>query len=315
MQDYPFFSVIIPVKNEAEILKKCLNSLLNLDYPKNRLEIIIADGLSTDNTKEVAESFGAKVVRNEKEVVVSGRNVGFEVAQGDLIAFTDADCTFSKFWLKNSLKYFQDPWVAGIGGPTILPEEATVFEKAVDCLFEIAELFSATSHRKNIDLFRETEDLPGCNAIYKREVLKKVMPVEENFLTAEDVWMNYCIKKIGYKFVYAGDVLVWHHRRSSPKKFLRQIYRFSIGRLQVGKRNSNLISKWHIIVGSGLLFLVGFFCFFWITIFLLFLFSLSKKKSFYFFLNFLLVVFIFLLGWSLGFWRELLFPLKDIKGR
>jgi len=315
MQEYPFISIIIPVKNEGEILKRCLNSIKNLDYPKEKLEIIVADGNSYDNTKEVAESFGAKVVLNEKEVVVSARNVGFKVAEGDLIAFTDADCTFSKLWLKNSLKYFQDYSIAGVGGPTLLPKEATVFEKAIDYLFQIAELLSATSHRKNVNLSRETEDLPGCNAIYRKDILARVMPVEESFLTAEDVWMNYCIRKLGYKFIYAGDVLVWHHRRSSPKRFLHQIYRFSIGRLQVGKRNSNLLSIWHIIVGSGFPFLVGFFFFFWITFFLLFLFSFFKKRTLFFFLNFLVVVFLFLFGWSIGFWQELIFPLKDIKGR
>jgi len=315
MQEYPFISIIIPVKNEGEILKRCLNSIKNLDYPKDRLEIIVADGNSWDNTKEVAESFGAKVILNEKGVVVSARNVGFKVARGDIIVFTDADCTFSKFWLKNSLKYLNEPDVAGVGGPTILPQEATTFEKAVDYLFEMAELLSITCHLKNINLSKEVKDIPGCNAIYKRQILEKVMPVEESFLTAEDVWMNYCIRKLGYKLIYANDVLVWHYRRSNPKRFLRQIYRFSIGRLQVGKRNTNLLSIWHIIVGSGLPFFIGFFLFFWITFFILFLFSWLKKRSLYFFLNFLIVIFLFLFGWSIGFWRELFFPLKNIKGK
>ncbi|MCM8799784.1 MAG: glycosyltransferase [Candidatus Omnitrophica bacterium] len=313
MLKFPFISIVIPVKNDAEILKKCLNSLIELDYPKDSLEIIVADGNSSDNTRKLAESFGAKVVLNEKEVVVSGRNVGFKVSRGDFIAFTDADCIFDKRWLKNALKYFKISGVGGVGGPTFLPKESTNFEKAVDLIFSLTESFSATAHRKKVLSFKEVNDIPGCNAIYKREALEKVMPVEEIFLTAEDVWMNYCIKRYGFKLIMAEDVYIWHHRRSSPKRFLHQIYRFSVGRLQVGKRNFNLLHPLHIILGLGLpIFLFIFFYFlilFFISIFFLKIRSISSL------LNFLLASTLFLFGWSAGFWRELLLPLRDIKGK
>ena len=107
MTDNPFISVIIPVKNEAILLSRCLDSLKHLNYPQEKLEIIIADGLSTDNTRDVALSYGAKLVANEKQVVGSGRNCGFKESKGSLIAFTDADCIFHPDWLKNSVKYFK----------------------------------------------------------------------------------------------------------------------------------------------------------------------------------------------------------------
>ncbi|MCM8792533.1 MAG: glycosyltransferase [Candidatus Omnitrophica bacterium] len=324
---YPFVSIIIPVKNEAEILKRCLTSLFNLDYPQDSLEIIVADGNSSDETPTVAEDFGAKVVFNEKEVVVSGRNVGFKASRGDLVAFTDADCTFDSSWLKNSLKYFEIPGVGGVGGPTFLPKESSDFEKAVDLIFLLAENFSLTVHRKKVLSFREVNDLPGCNAIYKREALEKVIPVEEIFLTAEDVWMNYRIRQFGFKLIMAEDVYLWHHRRSNPKRFLRQVYRFSIGRVQVGMNNLRLLHPLHILVGWSLpAFLFVFFYLLIknpsvliyllvIVIISLFLFSFLETKSMKVSLNFLLAIFIFIIGWSLGFWRQIIFPLKEIRGK
>ncbi|MCM8792653.1 MAG: glycosyltransferase [Candidatus Omnitrophica bacterium] len=326
MSDYPLVSIVIPVKNEAEILKRCLNSLLNLDYPRDSLEIIVADGNSSDETPKVAESFGAKVVFNEKEVVVSGRNVGFKASRGDLVAFTDADCTFDSRWLKNSLKYFEMPRVGGVGGPTLLPEESSDFEKAVDLIFLLAEKFSATAHRKEVSSFREVDDLAGCNAIYKREVLEKVMPIEEVFLTAEDVWMNYRIRHFGFRLIMAEDVYVWHYRRSSPKRFLRQVYRFSIGRIQVGMRNLCLLHSLHILTGWSLpVFLFIFFyslfknpsvlLYLMIIIIALLIFSFLKTKSLRVSLSFILASFLFVFAWSVGFWRQLLFPLKEIRGK
>ena len=106
--EYPFVSVIIPTKNEEALIGNGLSSLKDLDYPPERLEIIIADGLSSDRTAEIAESYGAEVVLDHRKSVASGRNAAFAVARGELIAISDADCTMDRNWLKNCLKYFQD---------------------------------------------------------------------------------------------------------------------------------------------------------------------------------------------------------------
>jgi cellulose synthase/poly-beta-1,6-N-acetylglucosamine synthase-like glycosyltransferase len=329
IKDYPLISVVIPVKNEAALLSRCLESLMKLDYPKEGLEIIIADGLSTDNTKDVASSFGVKVVANDRQIVVSGRNRGFEVARGDIIAFTDADCIFDARWLRNSIKYFtDDDLVGGVGGVTLAPQDSSSFEKAVDFLFHLAEIFQTTAHRRHSNSAKEVNDIPGCNSLYRKSVLSKVMPVDENLLTAEDVWMNLCIKNYGYKFILAPDVILWHYRRSSPKRFLRQIYRFAIGRMQVGRRAPKLFNIFHILAALSLpvllvagiffyfsaalsLFLKIILAFFIVVLFL----SWVKTKSPLVALNLPLVVVIFIFAWSIGFLKELFFPLKEAKGK
>ena len=206
MGENPFVSVVIPVKNEAGILRDCLESLSRLDYPKERLEIILADGRSTDNTKEIGLAYGVKIVTNAKGIVSSGRNRGFEEAKGELIAFTDADCIFDVSWLKNSPKYFSDEKVAGIGGMTFAPRESSNFEKAIDFIFRLAELFQVTSHRRGSPIAKEVKDIPGCNAIYRKEALAKIMPIDEGLLTAEDVWMNFSLRKSGYRFIPSPDI-------------------------------------------------------------------------------------------------------------
>jgi len=114
----PFISIIIPAKNEEKLIRSCITSLHALDYPKEKLEIIVVDGLSTDQTDIVARELGATVISNVKQIVSPGRNIGFENAKGELIAFTDADCIVDKNWLASSVKYFeQDETVACVGGP------------------------------------------------------------------------------------------------------------------------------------------------------------------------------------------------------
>ena len=65
MTPLPFVSIIIPAKNEEKLLRGCISSLHQLDYPKEKIEIIIVDGLSTDNTAGVAREMGAKVIEGE----------------------------------------------------------------------------------------------------------------------------------------------------------------------------------------------------------------------------------------------------------
>jgi glycosyltransferase involved in cell wall biosynthesis len=328
MDNQPFFSVIIPVKNEAGLLKKALSSLKNLNYPSGLFEVIIADGLSVDDTRKVAGEFSARVVTNEKQIVVSGRNRAFKEAKGELVAFTDADCLFEPGWLANSVKYFGDEKVAGVGGVSLIPEESTHFERAVDFLFRLAGMLGTSCHWRRPACSIQVKDIPGCNAIYRRQALEEVMPVDENLLTAEDVWMNFCIRKNGHKLISACDVMLWHCRRSSPYRLFRQAYRFAIGRLQVGKRNLSLLNFLHVLVGlyiplfflSGLWAVLSGFILPWTAIFFLSLFFLSAfclwtTRSLSCALLTPYVFIIFLFGWSLGFLKELIFPLKDAKGK
>ncbi|MFA5146876.1 MAG: glycosyltransferase [Candidatus Omnitrophota bacterium] len=328
MKGLPPVSVVIPVKNGADMLGRCLGSLKNADYPPERLEIIVADGMSRDDTKGVAAGHGAKVVPNDKELVVSGRNRGFEASAGEIIAFTDADCVFDKGWLKESIKYFDDPKVGGVGGLTLAPEESSAFEKAIDLIFSIAESLGTTVHRKGIMRAEEADDIPGCNAIYRRAALAAVMPVDEGLLTAEDVWMNSLIRKAGYRLILAPDVILRHYRRNSPAGFFRQAYRFAVGRTQIGKRDAKLMNVFHIVTGLAIpaflatgvsFYLAGaqdlFFKIVSLLLAAVILASLFRARSLKTAINVPLAIAIFVSGWSLGFLRELLFPMKDVRGK
>lgn len=89
--DLPKVSFIIPVLNTAEILGNCLASIRRQDYPQGKIEIIVADGGSTDETRAAAKSFGAQIVDNPERVAESGKRTGLKMARGEYIVFTDAD--------------------------------------------------------------------------------------------------------------------------------------------------------------------------------------------------------------------------------
>lgn len=84
-------SFIIPTLNAGGVLERCLSSIAAQDYPKECCEILVADGGSTDRTRAIAESFGARVVENPFRIAESGKRVALKSAQGEYIVFLDAD--------------------------------------------------------------------------------------------------------------------------------------------------------------------------------------------------------------------------------
>lgn len=331
MTTLPFISVIIPAKNEEKLVQGCIESLDALDYPKEKLEIIIVDGLSTDRTVEVARELGAMVIINAKQTVSPGRNIGFENSKGELIAFTDADCVVDTKWLINSVKYFEDEKVACVGGPNLTPESESSFGKAVGFVFDQPVFAAGSIHARELDEIKEVSSIPGCNAIYRKTVLSQVMPLDESMLTGDDTLLNREILDLGYKLLYTPDVIVLHFRRPSPKRLWRQFYRYAIGRLQVGKKDKRLLNLMHVLIGLSLpIILLAIVLLLWtqnyfvltvsIIASLLFLLYYSIKgmfkwKSISVGLWVPFIIILIMEAWSFGFLRELIFPMKRVEGK
>lgn len=326
MENFPFISIIIPVRNVENIISQCLESLKALDYPGDKYEVIIADSESDDKTPLIVEKYGAILVSTPKRSVCAGRNEGFKVAKGDIIAFSDADCIMDRNWIKNSLKYFEDPKVAAVGGPNITPQNDTPFAKAVGFVFDQAIFSAGSIHGRILNEVREVKSIPGCNVIYRRKALEKAMPVDETIFEAEDYVTNQKIRQQGWRLLYTPDTIVWHYRRPTPRKFFKQIYRYAIGRLLIGKKDWKMMNLIHMVVGFGLPILVGLSIFLiflnplWFAYFLsfigLFLASFSffawiKTKSLKAALFVPPTIAILFSAWSAGFLRELLFPIKS----
>ena len=107
-------SILIPTLNAASVLGKCLSSIATQDYPKNKIEIIIADGGSTDKTLETAKKYGAKIYQNPLKTGEAGKAVALRQAQGKLVALIDSDNILpDNNWLKRMVEPFKDPEIMG----------------------------------------------------------------------------------------------------------------------------------------------------------------------------------------------------------
>ncbi len=228
----PRVSVVIPALNEGERVKKCLDSLLALNYKKERLEIIIIDDGSTDGSTELIKRYSKKhgltYLRTERLGPSRARNLGVRHASGEFIAFTDADCIVDSEWINELLKGFFDENTAGVGGSQKSPLDETDFGKDVQRVFEL--LGFAGEYIKTGTNIQETEHNPTCNVMYRKKVFDEVGGFVSDIWPGEDVELDYRIKKQGYCLVFNPGALVYHYRPGTMKQF-RKMMR-SYGRVQ-----------------------------------------------------------------------------------
>jgi len=111
----PHLSVVIPTYNSANTLPLCLESIAAQDYPEDNIEIIIADGGSTDSTLEIAQKYTDKIYPNPLKTGEAGKAVGIKHSKGEIIALIDSDNILpSRDWLSRMTEPFQDRGIAGI---------------------------------------------------------------------------------------------------------------------------------------------------------------------------------------------------------
>jgi glycosyltransferase involved in cell wall biosynthesis len=106
-EDLPFISIVIPTRNSGKTLRKLLESLEMQSYPKDKIEIIVVDGYSSDNTIRIAKDFGAKVIMNPARGFYTAKTIGALSAKGDLILYLDSDnVVHTSSWLLNMVEPF-----------------------------------------------------------------------------------------------------------------------------------------------------------------------------------------------------------------
>lgn len=322
----PLVSICIPVKNGATRLPRCLESIRAVDYPQDLIEVIIADGRSTDGTADVARKYGATVLDNPGEIVATGRNVSFGAARGELIASTDDDCIVPANWIRQAVDEFSDPNLGAVGGISILPDTAPTWARAANYVFRQASLAGYSVQSDHL-FDGKAEDLPGCNTFYRASAFREIGEFDAKLVTAEDVDFNQRLSDRGWALRAKTSLMVWHDKRPSPKGLFRQLRRFAEGRIQLSRKLPGSLRTLHKLAGwlvlpssfvalAALLIwpaqVLGLLTLVWIACAVK---ALADKEGISTALLILPALTVMLLAWSFGYWKEQLFPMGSTTGR
>ncbi len=236
ISEYPFISIVIITQNEEKNIKDCLDSIMAIDYPKERYEIIIVDS-SSDKTAEIANKYSVKILKTSPNNFAFSRNIGINEAKGEFVAFTDADCIVPRDWLKTLVKNF-DSNTAGVGGNAFPPKNSTYFGKCVASLgFPAGGSIGLDSLVKKID--SGVSALSTCNAIFKKDVICKIGGFNEKLnYGGEDFDLSRRLRSKGYILKYEPKSYVYHKPRETIAEFLKWNYRRGKAKYKYNKLNS-----------------------------------------------------------------------------
>ena len=211
-RNLPLVSIVIPVYNRPKELETCLASLRTLEYPAEKIEIIVVDDASRDHTSAVARRFNVRLIilpRNRGQS--AARNAGVAVARGDIIAFLDSDCIAQPNWLRELVPYFQDSRVALVGGDVgayYRKNRMDRYEQACSALNMGAD--PVLGRGGNCVFY-----VPTCNMLVRKKVYDQVGGLDENLRVGEDVDLCWRLMadKHHLRYIPRGRVLHKHRNR------------------------------------------------------------------------------------------------------
>ena len=242
----PKFSIIVPTKNEEVVIGRCLNGLLNLDYPKEKMEIIIVDGDSVDSTRKICSEFVREYPKvfsliNENKGAKgkpAALNLAIRNVTGEIVGVFDADSLPEKNTLKKVATYFDDQNIKAVQGRTIsLNEKKNILTRVVSSE-EKAWFQALLTGREKLQLFIP---LNGSCQFIRCNVLEEAGGWDETSLT-EDVELAVRLVEKNYLIKYAEDVVCGQETPNSLGDLLKQRVRWYRGYMETALKYGRLLN-------------------------------------------------------------------------
>ena len=232
------FSVVIPVRNRPEEIRRCLAGLRAMDAPVDEYEIIVVDNGSTDETARAAAEAGARVLSEPAPNRCRARNLGAREAKGEWIAFLDSDCVPDPNWLSSLERVIQQIGpdvgrVAAVAGMIRPSQPRTTVEAYISRRRWIDQEKFLAPGRRFSPPFAAT-----ANLAVRRDVYLELGGLDPDLAVAgEDADWCWRAAREGWRILYAPEAAVTHFHRATLRGLWRQSYHYGIGQAE-------LFAKW-----------------------------------------------------------------------
>jgi glycosyltransferase involved in cell wall biosynthesis len=237
-QTTPLVTVVLPIRNEGRYIRECLDAVMAQDYPHQRMEVLVADGMSTDDTRAVVGAFQSahsnlRLIDNPGRIVATGLNLAIAQARGDIVVRVDGHCVIARDYVTRCVERVQQG-IDGVGGPVETIGETPVARAialAMSTRFGVGDsAFRTTTDRT---MLVDTVPFPA----YSRRTIEQAGPFDEELVRNQDDEYNYRLRKMGARILLASDVKSRYYSRSSLRSLWRQYFQYGYWKVRVMQKH------------------------------------------------------------------------------
>jgi succinoglycan biosynthesis protein ExoA len=232
-------TLIMPIRNEAGYIHDSLLSVLKQDYPRELMEILVVDGMSTDETRQIVMDLqkdypNLRLIDNPGKIVPIGLNIALQQAKGEIIVRVDGHCQIRQDYVRHCVEYLVKEDIDGVGGPMETIGETNIAQGialAMSSPFGVGG--SAFRTVKDRTMYVDSVAFPA----YRQETIRKNGLFDEELVRNQDDEYNYRLRSNGGKILLTPDIRSRYYSRSSFKSLWRQYFQYGYWKVRVMQKH------------------------------------------------------------------------------
>lgn len=264
----PLVSVIIPCYNEEQFIRPLLMNILEQDYPADRLEIFIVDGMSTDRTPEIISGFHRQYpniqwIQNEKRFVPFALNLGIRQSHGEVIVRMDAHSVYPENYIRALVSHLYKLKADNVGGTWLTkPSGNTAKANAIALALSSSFGVGNSLYRLGVNKIRKVDTVPfGC---FHRSLFDRIGFFDEELLRNQDDEFNARIIENGGSIYLVPDVVITYYARPRVSSLLRMFFQYAFFKPLVNRKLKKPATLRQFVPPVFVLFLL----FGWLSVFI-----------------------------------------------
>ena len=253
----PAVSIIVPCRNERDHIEACLRSILGQDPPPGGFEIIVADGMSDDGTRDILRRLAEEeprlhIVDNPGRIVSTGLNAAIRAARGEIIVRMDAHTEYSADYVRECIAILKETGADNVGGAA--RTKATSYVQSAICAayHSAFSVGGARFHNVEYEGYLDTVTY-GC---WPRRVFDRIGLFDEELVRNQDDEFNLRLIRAGGKIWQSPRIRSWYKPRGSLASLFRQYVQYGYWKVRVIRKHKIPASVRHLIPGCFLLSLI-----------------------------------------------------------
>lgn len=254
----PFVSVIIPMRNEARYIERCLDALVAQTYPAERIEVLVIDGMSTDASPALVERYvrvypNFQLLKNPRQVTPVAFNIGIRQARGEIIAIVSAHAVVAPDYLSRCILALQETNADNVGGPMRAVSETyvgNVIALATSSPFGVG---GARFHYAETAQWVDTVYMGA----YPRAVFDRIGLFDEELVRNQDDEFNFRLTRAGGKIWLDPQIKSIYFSRGALRGLWKQYYEYGFWKVRVIQKHGRPASLRHLVPALFVLALAG----------------------------------------------------------